>query len=346
MAFVRGFHPPKTILTIPQLAGNRLVRTRLSRPRSKMALSMSAYSGAAAEHNYSPVAERPPPSPVVMAEPAPPGAVPQIGVSRLPHAHPAVTRVACVLAAKVAMVVPIRTKKLITPESKPAAEPRQWTGLSAQLASDYQHDDEHAPNSPMRQCAPSAPPPVSQAVAAAVQPAYPMQLPAGQLRSKPKVTSPQLRPAASPFGPNPNQQWAGLSAAMADEFPHAEAVEDDDERDKGRRVRSVQPGLSPSTTPTAPPIDAIGPPGQSPVPRSPARAGLAAAEPLSPSFRATPAGLEPVQWLGLSQDPSSTLHNMAPSPENSRQRQRRLSREIEREVAAVKLAEEENRAAG
>ena len=244
------------------------------------------------------------------------------------------------------MVVPIRTKKLITPESKPAAEPRQWTGLSAQLASDYQHDDEHAPNSPMRQCAPSAPPPVSQAVAAAVQPAYPMQLPAGQLRSKPKVTSPQLRPAASPFGPNPNQQWAGLSAAMADEFPHAEAVEDDDERDKGRRVRSVQPGLSPSTTPTAPPIDAIGPPGQSPVPRSPARAGLAAAEPLSPSFRATPAGLEPVQWLGLSQDPSSTLHNMAPSPENSRQRQRRLSREIEREVAAVKLAEEENRAAG
>ena len=82
------------------------------------------------------------------------------------------------------------------------------------------------------------------------------------------------------------------------------------------------------------------------MPRSPARAGLAAAEPLSPSFRATPAGLEPVQWLGLSQDPSSTLHNIAPSPENSRQRQRRLSREIEREVAAVKLAEEENRAAG
>lgn len=312
-----------------------------------MALSMSAYSGAAAEHNYSPVAERPPPSPVVMAEPAPPGAVSQIdSVSRLPHAHRAVTRVAFVLAAKVTMVVPIRRKKLITPEAKPAAEPRQWTGLSAQLASDYQHDDEHAPNSPMRQCAPSAPPPVSQAVAAAVEPAYPVQLLAGQLRSKPKVISPQLRPAASPFGPNPNQQWAGLSAAMADEFPHAEAVEDDEERDKGRRVRSVQPGLSPSTIPTAPPVDAIGPPEQSPGPRSPARAGLAAAEPLSPSFRATPAGLEPVQWLGLSQDPSSALHNMAPSPENSRQRQRRLSREIEREVAAVKLAEEENRAAG
>ena len=309
-----------------------------------MALSMSAYSGAAAEHNCSPIVERPPPAPVVEAEP---GVV--FPNRREPIAlapAPAVTRAACVLAAKVAIVVPIRTKKPISPAAKPAAEPRQWTGLSAQLASDYQHDDEHSPNSPMRQSAPAATPPVSQAVAAAVVPAYPMQLPAVQLKPKPKVISPQLRPAASPFGPNPNQQWAGLSAAMADEFPHAEAVSDDDERGEGWRVRSVQPGLSPSTTPSAPPIDAIGSPGRSPGLRSPARAGLAAAEPLSPSFRPTPAGVEPVQWQGLSQDPSSALHNMAPSPENSRQRHRRLSREIEREVAAVKLAEEENRAAG
>ena len=53
-----------------------------------------------------------------------------------------------------------------------------------------------------------------------------------------------------------------------------------------------------------------------------------------------------MQWQGLSQDPSSALHNMAPSPENNRQRQRRLTRELERDVAAAKLAEEEKRAAG
>ena len=36
--------------------------------------SLSAYSGALAEHNFSPLAERPPPAPVVDAEPAKPGA--------------------------------------------------------------------------------------------------------------------------------------------------------------------------------------------------------------------------------------------------------------------------------
>ena len=36
--------------------------------------SLSAYSGALAEHNFSPLAERPPPAPVADAEPAKPGA--------------------------------------------------------------------------------------------------------------------------------------------------------------------------------------------------------------------------------------------------------------------------------
>ena len=258
----------------------------------------------------------------------------------MPCARPALTRAACVLAAKVAMVVPIRTRP-VQPEAKRAAEPRQWTGLSAQLASDYQHDDEHAPNSPMRQCAPSTTPPII-----ALEPAAPRQL--LPVQPKPKPKSPGLRPAASPFGPNPNQQWAGLSAAMADEFPHAAEADGDEESPQGRHRRSTQLGFSPSSVvPTAPPIDAIGAevrggampasPGMSP--SRAARAGSAAAEPLSPSFRPTPAGVEPLQWLGLSQDSTSALHNMAPSPENSRQRQRRLSREVEREIAAVKLAE-------
>jgi len=245
------------------------------------------------------------------------------------------------------MVVPIRAKKPTPPEAKPAAEPQQWTGLSAQLANDYQHDDEHSPNSPMRQSAPpAATPPARQAAAAVVEHAYPVKHVAVHLKPKPKPISPQTRPAASPFGPN--QQWAGLSATMADdvELPHtAEVVDDEREREEARRLRSVQPGVSPSTTPAAPHV-ASGSPGRSQEPKSPARAGLAAAEPLSPSFRPMPAGLEPMQWLGLSQDPSSALHNMAPSPENSRQRQRRLSRELEREVAAAKLAEEEKRVAG
>ena len=250
------------------------------------------------------------------------------------------------LAAKVAVAVPIRAKKPTPPGAKPTAEPQQWTGLSAQLASDYQHDDEHSPNSPMRQSAPpAATPPASQAAAAAVGHAYPVKHVAVHLKPKPKAISPQTRPAASPFGPN--QQWAGLSATMADdiELPHAEVVDDEGEREEARRLRTVQPGVSPSTSPAAPPV-ASGSPGRSPGPKSPARAGLAAAEPLSPSFRPMPAGLEPMQWQGLSQDPSSALHNMAPSPENSRQRQRRLTRELERDVAAAKLAEEETRAAG
>ena len=244
------------------------------------------------------------------------------------------------------MVVPIRAKKPTPPEAKPKAEPQQWTGLSAQLASDYQHDDEHSPNSPMRQSAPpTATPPARQAAAAAIEHAYPVKHVAVHLKPKPKAISPQTKPAASPFGSN--QQWAGLSATMADdiELPHAEVVDDEEEREEARRLRSVQPGMLPSTTPAAPPV-AGGSPEQSQGPKSPARAGLAAAEPLSPSFRPMPAGLEPMQWLGVSQDPSSALHNMAPSPENSRQRQRRLSRELEREVAAAKLAEAEKRAAG
>ena len=172
----------------------------------------------------------------------------------------------------------MRVKKPTPPGAKPTAEPQQWTGLSAQLASDYQHDDEHSPNSPMRQSAPpAATPPASQAAAAAVEHAYPVKHVAVHLKPKPKAISPQTRPAASPLGPN--QQWAGLSATMADdiELPHAEVVDDEGEREEARRLRTVQPGVSPSTTPAAPPV-ASGSPGRSPEPKSPARAGLAGAE--------------------------------------------------------------------
>lgn len=57
--------------------------------------------------------------------------------------------------------------------------------------------------------------------------------------------------------------------------------------------------------------------------------------PSPPSFSAVLAGLEPLQYLGLSQDLASAAHNVAPSPENGRQRQRRVSREIARELKVL-----------
>jgi len=258
-----------------------------------MTLSISGFSGVADEHNHSPLVQR---QPLPVAESAPP--------------------------AKVAKLAPIRTKKR-TPELRRVAEPRQWTGLSSQIASDYQHDDEHAQSSA---------PTVHSTAAVSVESANPLPLPAVQPRPRPnKLVKAQVKagqaPAARPFGP---KQWAGLSAELAEaDFPHAEC--EDEHEDEARPRQERQKALSPSS---APPTRNL--------------IGVELRSVAKPVARAR-AGLVPLQWLGLSQEgwgpaasaSASTLHNMLPSPENNRQRQRRISREIEseRESEALKAAE-------
>ena len=237
-----------------------------------------------------------------------------------------------------AKLAPIRTKKL-TPELRRVAEPRQWTGLSSQIASDYQHDDEHAQSSA---------PTVHSTAAVSVESANPLPLPAVQPRPRPnKLVKAQVKagqaPAARPFGP---KQWAGLSAELAEaDFPHAEC--EDEHEDEARPRQERQKALSPSSAP--PTRNLIGVELRS-VAKPVARGAPATTSTLAPwhllvhsvaplARAAARAGLVPLQWLGLSQEgwgpaasaSASTLHNMLPSPENNRQRQRRISREIESE---------------
>ena len=120
-------------------------------------------------------------------------------------------------AAKVAVLVPIWTKRVNAPEVKRAAEPQQWTGLSSQLSNDYQHDDEHAR---------TASPTVSS-TATTVEPAVklclveqtaPLPLLLLPLRLRPKIVKVGQAPEARPFGP---KEWAGISAKLKEDFPPA-----------------------------------------------------------------------------------------------------------------------------
>jgi len=218
---------------------------------------------------------------------------------------------------KVLVSVPRRVGN--APEAKRVPQPQQWTGLSSQLSDDYQHDDEHAePVSPARLESGIALEPAAQS-GTVVEPTASVPRPSVPIKLKPKVglvrTSP-LRP----------KQWRGVAVELAEEFPLA----NDEEvaravaatKEEAYPVRAEQPSpTTPSTAPTGPEV-------------------RRAAVPLASAS----AGLEPLQWSGLSDGLASSEHNMrpsymVPSPENNRQRQRRISREIaEAHKAAESLA--------
>ena len=185
------------------------------------------------------------------------------------------------------------------------AEPQQWTGLSSQIARDYQQDERNNSAGAHR---PAAPKPVVHEAPAKPQ-TVPVLLPSAQIKLDQSSATAKIGQAKD-VGP---LQWAGITAMLDDM--------------QGNLPAEMEPPAA-ATMPQkqeAFPVNEIlttAPTG----PEAPVKWRMSKGE-------SSPSCFEPQQWGGLtrSADLDSLTHNLMPSPESHRQRQRRLSRELEQE---------------